>query len=187
VIGSRFRSRPGFRPSSRTSAAAGRGDLERAEQLFTAGIRDIRKYGFSLGLRLKLPEWGRFLVQVGLYLQAEVVLEEAATVWGDIGGDHFVATVDTTRARALAGRGRDNETIALARDVWRRTEAGDLRLPYPVETFVDLLTVLGETDVATDIRSIAESTVRATAAAFADPALRARHLGLRDVTDITRS
>jgi hypothetical protein len=47
--------------------------------------------------------------------------------------------------------------------------------------------VLGETDVAADIRSIGEPTVGATATAFADPALRASYLGLRDVADITRS
>ena len=169
---------------------SGRGNRDEAERLFVHGIAEIREKGFSLGLRLKLPEWGRFLVEDGRHVQAELVLDEAAEVWRAIGGDHFIATVDATRARALAGQGRSDDATSLALDVWERLRAGVLdRLPYPIETLVDLLMTLdpgGSSGRWADVRSVAVGKAKELAAAFVDPALRASFLALDDVGAVLR-
>ena len=100
----------------------GRGDLEKAERWFAEGIAGIRRLDHSLGLRLKLPEWGRFLTMTDRFHEALLVLDEAARIWESIGGRHFLITVRAITARTLAGMGRTEEAAALARELWEEIE-----------------------------------------------------------------
>ncbi|MGA9595486.1 MAG: AAA family ATPase, partial [Acidimicrobiia bacterium] len=163
---------------------AGAGDRATAEELFTSGIAGIRRNGFSLGLRLKLPEWGRFLVEEKRHVQAQAVLDEGRDVWKSIGGEHFLTTVEATRARALLGQGRDDEATGAARHVWRNIEQVQASgLPYPIESMVDCLYVfdaLGDKQLAADVVELAGVAIRRVLSEIADPHLRETFLNLAD-------
>ncbi len=163
---------------------AGAGDRATAEELFTSGIAGIRRYGFSLGLRLKLPEWGRFLVESGKHIQAQAALDEGHSVWESIGGEHFLTTVEATRARAILGQGHEDQAERVARRVWRNIEQVEASgLPYPIESMVDCLYVfeaLGEERLAADVVELAGVTIRRVLSEIADPHLRETFLSLPD-------
>jgi predicted ATPase len=163
---------------------AGAGDRAAARELFVSGIAGIRHSGFSLGLRLKLPEWGRFLVEDEKYVQAQAVLDEGRNVWASIGGEHFLTTVEAIIARARLGQGHADEAAKTARRVWRdikQVEAAGL--PYPIESMVDCLYVfdaIAEKRLAADVVELAGVTIRRVLSEIADPHLRETFLNLPD-------
>jgi len=163
---------------------AGSGDRATAGELFTSGIAGCRRNGFSLGLRLKLPEWGRFLVEEARYVQAHAVLDEAWEVWKAIGGEHFLTTVEAIRARAFLGEGHSDEAADAARGVWHNVERMNADgLPYPIESMVDCLYVFdatGEATLAADVVDLAGATIRRVLSEIADPHLREMFLNLPD-------
>ena len=162
---------------------AGRGDVDEAERQFVAGIGAIRKSGDGSSVRMKLPEWGRFLVERGRYAQACVVLEEAVRVWMELGNEHHVLTARAILARALLGAGEVAEARALAGDVWEAIEQRDAkRLPYPFETIADCARVLGEGDPRlADLQRLGRRLARAVAAEITDASLQADFFDLDDV------
>lgn len=162
---------------------AGRGDREQAERCFSEGIAGIRQRGGSLGLRLKLPEWGRFLVETDRHRQAAMVLDEAQSVWRAIRGEHFLVTVDAIRARALAGLGRTDEASALAGQAWESIQAREAKgLPYPVESIVDCALALPSDDPRQPaLRELGRRVVGEVIAEIVEPTLRASFLELPDV------
>jgi hypothetical protein len=166
---------------------AGNGRRPDAERRFTRGIRELRRTEFSLGLRLKLPEWGRFLVEEDRWQEAELVLDEAAAVWRRLGGDHFSTTVDAIRARALLGKGAEAAACAVALDAWTRIAATAGRsLPYPIESVVDCLLVFEATgrDDAAAALELGNRLVRTMATSIDDPTYRRTFLALPDVVAV---
>jgi predicted ATPase/DNA-binding SARP family transcriptional activator len=162
---------------------AGRGDLAEAERWFTEGVTGIRELDHSLGLRLKLPEWGRFLTTTDRCQQALVVLDEAAAVWEAIGGRHFQLTVRAITARALAGLGRNTEAAALAGEIWKEIlDRGATGLPFPIESMVDCAIALTPADARyAAIIDLAHHVINDVVGEITDPRLQASFLDLADV------
>lgn len=167
---------------------AGRGQLADAERLFTKGFETIRKVGDETGLRLKLPEWGRFLTDTGRHEQALLVLREAIDVWTPIGAEHFVLTVRAIIARAIAGLGDTRDAAELAGQVREGIERCEARgLPYPIESIADCARVLTATDPRFEgMMELGQLVARHVVSELTDPELRATFLDLADVRFISR-
>ena len=167
---------------------AGRGQLSDAERLFIKGFETIRKVGDETGLRLKLPEWGRFLTDTGRHEQALLVLREAVEVWTPIGADHFLLTIRAIIARALAGLGDTHAAAHLAGQVSESIEQRQARgLPFPIESIADCARVLTATDPRVErMMELGQRVARHVVDELTDPELRATFLDLADVRLISR-
>lgn len=167
---------------------AGRGDFDEAERWFLEGIRGVRDAGVSLSLRLKLPEWARFLTNTGRHVQALSAAAEATAVWESIGGEHFGITVRAITARALAGTGCFAEASELARDVSEAILRRHARmLPYPIESIVDCAIALGPAEAAVPaLLELGCRVVEGVVGEITDPRLQASFLDLVDVRYVTQ-
>lgn len=167
---------------------AGRGELVDAERLFTKGFETIREVGDKAGLRLKLPEWGRFLTDTGRHEQALLVLGEAIDVWTPIGAEHFLLTVRAIVARATAGLGDTAGAVGLAGQVWEGIERRGARgLPFPIESIADCARVLTTTDPRfEEMMELGRRVAQHVVSELTDPDLRSTFLDLADVRFISR-
>jgi len=162
---------------------AGRGQSADAERLFTQGFETIRELGDEAGLRIKLPEWGRFLTDAGRHQQALLVLREAIDVRTPIGAEHHLLTVRAILARALAGLGDTSDAVALVGQVWEGIERRQARgLPFPLESIGDCASVLTATDPRFEgMMELGRRVARDVVSELTDPDLRATFLDLADV------
>jgi tetratricopeptide (TPR) repeat protein len=121
----------------------GQGRRAEAEALFTRGIDRLRHFHYTLGLRLKLPEWARFLIDEARWLEADVVIDEARELWEQASGGHFLTLLDGLAARVAAGEGDSDRAVQLARSAWDRIRETDgTGHPFPIRTLADCVMAL---------------------------------------------
>ncbi len=160
-----------------------------AEQLFVRGIDRLRQLDYRLGLRLKLPEWARFLVDEQRWLEAELVIDEARLVWEQVGGNHFLVLLDGLAARVAVGRGNAVQASSLADSTAKVVCAmNGTGHPSPIRTLADVIDVLERCETGGDqiaeIRSSAADMVKRVVAGITDPTYRRTYLALPEVADV---
>lgn len=160
-----------------------------AEALFARGIGQLRELDFGLGLRLKLPEWARFLVDDQRWLEAELVIDEARHVWNQVGGDHFLNLLDGLAARVAAGSGDTEAALMLASCAAGRVIATDgAGHPFPIRTLADAIRVFGDCgadpDQLAETRTFATALAKRVLASITDPTYRKTYLTLPEVRHI---
>lgn len=175
-----------FALSQLAIARAGKGARAEAEQLFTRGVAGMREANYVLGLRLMLPEWGRFLLESGRHEQAVAVLQEAAELWRDVHNGHFLATIAAVESRALLALGHEQRAVLQAHEAWAVVrDAAGRGFPYPIRSIVDCMLVVGEADPDHEtMLGLARALARDVLAAMPDPDLRRCFLELAEIRHI---
>ncbi|MGB0114751.1 MAG: BTAD domain-containing putative transcriptional regulator [Ilumatobacteraceae bacterium] len=145
-----------------------------AEDMMSRGIALGRQHNDNYGLLYSLVPWSRMLLRVRRLDQATLATEELVEVAGSRNADHFAITARLIGARIDAAAGRTERARDEALRCWDLMSGEQApRLPWPIDSRLDLVEVLGRHDPI-GAHALAEATEmhRETARSIADPALR---------------
>lgn len=145
-----------------------------AEIVMSRGIALAREFNDDYGLLYSLVPWSRLLLRLHRLDQAKLVTEELVDVARSRDAEHFAITARLIGARVDAAAGRNEQAIAEVIRCWE-VMRGDppLRLPWPIESRLDIVEVIGQQHpVGEQALAEAANVHRETARSIADPALR---------------